>query len=766
MLFAALLLCGALSCAAPEKESEAVKDTTTAAEEGTESVPESSPEDTQQPSDTLPLEQWVMKAGLRTVDGAPVYTYGEKGAPGYEEADYTSLYAEWGKDVTIADVREDPDTGLAYIIRGSRYTLGLDFLSKAMIWNTEPAGKYKTEEEVYEAWWRYYVARFNALLPEIPLCEETAAMLYRTEVSGPERFPLTPERSLSEALLYWETAKENGIVTVALSEASSGLFRYPLFGTDVAAAPDVLVSELTNGLEIISTAENGRPVWNSMVVESHEETENEDGSRTYTVRIREGLHFSDGSDVTARDYLAFPLAFLSAVGAEADPSFPERFGLQLLGADAFRSYEGGRSGTGVFEGVRLLDDHTFSLTVPATELPDANILFSLRLTAQYAPMWLQDAEILDDGEGCYLSEAFYERERGKGFVMAEHLKKTAEDPAASKNYPYSGPYAILHASETVVLRLNAYFPGNFRGRKPSSGTLVVKTVSGEEAFDQLRAGTTDIFTGIEGSAGIRKAQAFAEESGGAVKAAVYGNGKTDVLHFRADLGPVQFLEVRQALALLLDRQALSRELTGGFGIVPDGPYTNNALYRAAVRDGLRLQSYETDAEKARELLEAGGGIYNSKGEAYQSGVRYKKIPAELLSERNRNYAASDGTVLSFEKDGYVYMPLAINYYALEDTELTEALSLIIKEGAFASLGMHVSEKSGTFPQAMDELTESAFSGYYDGTPLMCAFDALKRDYANARADGSFRFTPDPDEFEVFSQDYFRDPADIIRLKMK
>ncbi|MBR6323259.1 MAG: hypothetical protein IKR59_10335, partial [Lachnospiraceae bacterium] len=287
-----------------------------------------------------------------------------------------------------------------------------------------------------------------------------------------------------------------------------------------------------------------------------------------------------------------------------------------------------------------------------------------------------------------------------------------------------------------------------------------------EAYDQLKAGTTDIFTGVEGANAIRKAQEYASQSGGTVKASVYRTGKTDVLHFRADLGPVQFLEVRQALALLLDRQRISEELTEGLGFVPDGPYTKNALYRTAVRNGLSLSSYRVDAEKARALLIEGGWIYNSKGGPYSTGIRYKKIPAELLDERNRTYASADGTALSYAKDGFVYMPLAINFYGLENAERTEVLSRVIKEGAFASAGMLVSETRGSFSQAMDERAERALSGYYDGTPLMCAFDALTRSYADTSTDGSFCWTPDPDEFEVFNQDYFRDPSDVLWLNRK
>ena len=48
--------------------------------------------------------------------------------------DYVSLYSKFGEDVTIDMVVEDPATGNAYIeLDGTMYTLGLDFLSRAMV---------------------------------------------------------------------------------------------------------------------------------------------------------------------------------------------------------------------------------------------------------------------------------------------------------------------------------------------------------------------------------------------------------------------------------------------------------------------------------------------------------------------------------------------------------------------------------------------------------------------------------------------------------
>ena len=63
----------------------------------------------------------------------------QKSLAGYEYGkDYISLYEQFGKEVTIADVEEDPETGFAYITKdGVKYELGLDFLTMAMVYNVD-----------------------------------------------------------------------------------------------------------------------------------------------------------------------------------------------------------------------------------------------------------------------------------------------------------------------------------------------------------------------------------------------------------------------------------------------------------------------------------------------------------------------------------------------------------------------------------------------------------------------------------------------------
>ena len=773
VLIAALLL-SSLSCASPKQSESPTKEqgTVSPSDPGREST---SPSDGKTGPDLIPKEADVMKLSFLDPEGHSSYIYGEKGDPDYGSADFTSLYAEYGRDITIADVLEDPDTGLAYIvIKGKRIFLGLDFLARAMIYNCEPAGDYPSEEDAYAAWWQYYVTRWNAVLPEIPLYQEEAVTLYRSEISGPEKVPGTAWRSLSRALLYWSTSKESNTVTVASLEKLRGKYRFPGFDSATFSASDQAVSELTNGLSLVSLTEDGRPVWNETVVHDHEEVLNEDGSVTYTITLWEDLRFSDGSYVTAKDYLAFPMAFFSAPGAKADPGFSAGTELSLEGSDIFGAYEGVEKTPDtvkVFSGLRLLDERRFSLTVPTNALPDANSLAAIRLTAQYAPMWLGESEILDDGEGCYLSEDFYERDDLGDYVSAEHLRKIASEPEASDAYPFSGAYSVIWYSEggtnnmpSVILLANEYYSGDLNGQKPAIHSIVWKAVAREEIYAQLQNGTVDIFTSLTGPEEIRTAADNAERSGGTILLSRYKTGLSSTLHFRADLGPVQFKEVRQALAHLLDRKALQEVMCAGISDLIDAPCSENALYNKAVRNGMRLRTYAQSTAEAILLLEANGWIYNAQGGAYVSGTRYKKIPKALMDERNLGYTSADGSVKVYERDGYCYMPLAVNFFLLENTLLSETLEGLLKSGVFKEAGMLVTVTEGSYAEAMDELHQRSLSGYYQGTPLHCAFDAYLTDYAAAPEDDSILFSVDPDEYELFSQSFFRDPADVVWLK--
>ncbi|UKI13374.1 MAG: hypothetical protein L6V84_03910 [Oscillospiraceae bacterium] len=91
------------------------------------------------------------------VDGL---TYGKDG-------DYISLYDLYGKEVTIADVKQNDD-GDYYIEKdGKQYVLGLDFLSMAMVYNCG-SGSETEQKQAFAKWWQYYIERWNKLVPEMP----------------------------------------------------------------------------------------------------------------------------------------------------------------------------------------------------------------------------------------------------------------------------------------------------------------------------------------------------------------------------------------------------------------------------------------------------------------------------------------------------------------------------------------------------------------------------------------------------------------------
>lgn len=126
------------------------------------------------PTETTAAPSTEAPATEAPTDPADEVVYAEMKSLSNKEygVDYVSLYSKFGKDVTIDQVVEDDENGNAYIeIDGVMYTLGLDFLSRAMVYNTSvpEGGEWETEDDVYATWWKLYIQRWNNLLPEIPL---------------------------------------------------------------------------------------------------------------------------------------------------------------------------------------------------------------------------------------------------------------------------------------------------------------------------------------------------------------------------------------------------------------------------------------------------------------------------------------------------------------------------------------------------------------------------------------------------------------------
>ena len=680
--------------------------------------------------------------------------------------DYTSLYSQFGKDTTIADVTEDEETGLCYIEKdGVEYELGLDFLSMAMVYNTQVVDGWDTEDDVYATWWRLYMQRWNYLMPEIPLYANEYYDLYNAQIKGTDEYPTNPYWSPASALIDWTSEKEDNSIILGNTTDLSGKFRYAAFGGTNPGPADLDVQNLSTGLETVATTKEGGYEWNPTVVKSHEETMNEDGTRTYTVTIYDDLKLSDGTPVTVKNYVVFPMVFSSPVGVAAAGK-DHQAGMTLEGFKTFNTYDGTEgSGTKELAGLRMIDDYTYSITVAADY---ANYFYAITyagLSAYDVSLWIGDADVKDDGNGVYFTDDFYAKE-GDKYVMADHIVTASQN--TDTTYPYSGPYVVKSydsADKSAVLELNPNFKGNYEGVKPTIAKVVYKKIVSSTQLEDLKAGTLDVIAGITGGDETNEALALADGSDGKYVYTHYSRAGYGKLGFRADYGPAQFTEVRQAIAYCMDRAKFAKDFTGGYGGVVDGPYYSGSwMYKAAVDQGMILNAYATSVDSAIEVLTEGGWVYDAEGNDYVDGVRYKKIPGDIATENDINYKSKDGAYVTTKVGDDYYMPLVLNWYGTSDNPFTDQLMTgFASNDNVIAAGFNVQYTIGDFSPMLDELYQAAVYGYYSGSPMYSVFN-FATGFTSAAYDYSYQMTIDPAMYDDYSAYYIKDQADIFWLK--
>ncbi len=707
------------------------------------------------------------------------------------DKDYISLYERFGKEVSIADVEADK-TGLAWLNApdGNKYELGLDFLTMAMVYNTDPAGsQYSTEEEVYAAWWRYYVTRWNRLLPEIPLYCNEYYDVFSAKITGVQEHPTNPYWGPAQALLYWASEKEDNSLILGSTDELTGLFRFAAFGKSSlsTAAGDKSIQDLCEGLEIVSVTADGRYTVNPTVVRDFQRTENADGTVTFTFTLHDDLKFSDGSPVTAKNYLYSPMVFSTPVAGQA-AGRDHRALAYFVGYDEFADYDGTEgSGSRVMTGLRLLGDDCFSCTLKAEYHPYFYALAYAAFSPTHRALWMGAADVADDGAGCCLTDDFYENAEAQAELIRAHAA------GADPSIPCAGPYCFDSWDEDagrVILRRNPYFKGNYAGAQPRIETVLWQHVEQKTQLEELTEGRVDYLADItvssteKSSNGIAdllpffsifvksstvsvndlpaKVISIAESSDGAFRYTHYSRAGCGVLAFRCDLGPAQFPEVRQAIALCMDRPAFAQEITGGLGSVVDGPYsTDSWMYREAVKQGLTLDPYAVSLEQAVQLLEEGGWIYDKDGNPYTEGVRYKKIPGEYGTKSDIEFKSADGKYETIRHTADFYMPLVINWCCAEDIASTKPLLRSFEQNELLeAAGIRVCHTLDDLSIMWGEYYQDfVCHGYYYSPYIYCAFNFTVRN-SSPMYDYSYNMTIDPDLYDNYSAYYIKDTADI------
>lgn len=437
------------------------------------------------------------------------------------------------------------------------------------------------------------------------------------------------------------------------------------------------VCGLLHGYGTVITTKEGEWQTDPVVVADLQTAENEDGTKTYTIKINDGLVWSDDSPLTAKDYV-FALLLESS---------PEMMGVDNYAATGYTTLEGwadfNSGSTKALKGVHLIDDMTFSVTIAASELPYHYDLAYASVTPRPLAVLAPGCDIEDTEEGATITGDFTTE------VLLETIGNT------DTGYRYNpqvvcGPYKLVSydaSSRQGTFEVNEKFAGTFDGVKPMIKTVIIKTVTADTEINELQAGTVDLLFQISGGDSI-EAGLDLVDAGVAQKHTFfrYGYGK---IQFDCSQFPTDSENVRQAIAYCLDRNEFARQYSGGYATVVHGEYGLSQWEFVDSKDWIdeNLNTYEKDIEKAKEVLAADGWNLNASGEEYKDGdgLRYKDVDGELK-------------------------PLEIQWCNSEGNPVSELLGTMLPD-AMKEAGMELKATTTDFPTLLSGINHDGETTY-------------------------------------------------------
>ena len=500
---------------------------------------------------------------------------------------------------------------------------------------------------------------------------------------------------------------------------------------------DMMVNDLVNDYGTLVINQGGNYVDNPTVLKERTRTENEDGSATYTIVINEGLKYNNGEPITAKDY-AFKVLLTCTPFASSMSMVSSTPDEIVGGRDA---YEGK---TPVLTGLHLIDDYTLSLTIVADK---ANYYYAdtyAAISPWNAEFWLGEGySVADDGEGCYMTlNGEKITLQGGGDAEAQFRKSMS---ASEGEFVSAGPYSLTKfdpATSQVTLDINPNYAGNFEGQKPSIQTVVIVRAQDATWADQLKTGGMDIFANITEGKAINTLLDMID-NGLPFTAVKYDRAGYGKLQFLCDVGPTQFVEVRHAVAQLLNREEFVNTFCQGFGTVVDAPYATAMQMYQDSKDFLadNLTSYPYDVDAANRELDEGGWTLNDKGEEWKEGdgLRHKDVTG--LKILGGNDVNTDGCI---QVNGKTLMPLEIKWYSTEGNAVSDLLAIMLANSeAVAKSGMKITQHVGDW----DGLLGAIFHQDPDGNQVPPEYGMLNlaTGWTDARYDYHDQWTGDPEK---------------------
>ena len=493
------------------------------------------------------------------------------------------------------------------------------------------------------------------------------------------------------------------------------------------------IASLISGYSTVVMNDDNSLAYDNLVVKNIKESVDQEGNKTFTFSLQKDLRYNDGTVITARDYVARVLLFSSPVIKKAGSD--GTLGSNYVGWSAFHIGESKE-----FSGVRLLDTYKFSLTVSKNYLPYYWDKAMVQITPLPMHGWLPESiNVKDDGKGAYFTDEF----------TYENCKDAIEKGRySSENRISCGPFTLSSydpETKTAILNANKIYKGNFEGKKPKIKQIIYRQIEKEKQFDLIATGEVDLLRNLSGE-DVTLALELVEEGGfGAIGYNRNGYGK---LTFICDFGPTRFVEVRQAIAYMIDRDALKDAVCGPHGTVVNGPYGLSMRMYADAKKTLdeKLNTYENNPDKAVALLEEGGWVLAFDGSPYSTGIRYKEISEEEGADFPHNITLSDGRIL---------MPLIIEWCSSADNEVTDLLrSAFGQNPQIAAAGMQINETNLTWQELLNRLYRRADIDEVYGKPRFGVFNLA----------GDFSPLYDPSYFYTLDENYIKLGYNTVRIK--
>lgn len=343
-------------------------------------------------------------------------------------------------------------------------------------------------------------------------------------------------------------------------------------------------------LATYSTTPGGEFILNKTVVKKETTAPDEAGNKTYTFELQKNMKWSDGEAVTAKDYV-FGMLF-AASDAWKKAGATDSSGDTLIGYEAYH-----KGTEASFAGIKLIDDYTFSVTIDAEELPYFYEVAYATVAPSPMHVWAPDVTIGEDGSSLV------------GDVAAAATEVSTTERFAPT--VVSGPFKFVSfEDDAVTLEVNEHYPGDYRGEKSKLEKVIVKYINQTLDVDMVISGDVDLVAGVVEGAKIEKAKE--SDSAGTVSYKRNGYG---MIAFANAFGPTKLIEVRKAIAYLVDRNVFLQQILGGYGALVDGEYGLSQWMYATQKDAVeeKLEHYVFNVEKANELLDQTPYKYEADG---------------------------------------------------------------------------------------------------------------------------------------------------------